>query len=58
MVVDMTESDNSQALAETRYLEQTGTGAIMRQREKDDSGWTNIDDIDWEKLWVKTLPES
>lgn len=54
----MTESDNSQALAETRYLEQTGTGAIMRQREKDDSGWTNIDDIDWEKLWVKTLPES
>lgn len=39
-----------QAIQETLYLEQTGTLDIVRQREKDDSGVTNIDDIDWENL--------
>ena len=35
------------AIQETLFLEQTGK---VRDREKDDSSFTNIDDIDWEAL--------
>ena len=38
------------AIQETLFLEQTGTLDKVRDREKDDSGFTNIDDIDWEAL--------
>lgn len=38
------------AIQETMYLENAGVGKIVREREKDNSGFTNIDDIDWDEL--------
>ena len=38
------------AIHETMYLENNGVGDVVRQREKDDSGFTDIDEIDWDKL--------
>ena len=38
------------SIAETLYLENTGTLAKVREREDDTSGFTNVDDIDWDKL--------
>ena len=38
------------AIQETMYLENNGVGDVVRQREKDDSGCTDIDEIDWDKL--------
>lgn len=38
------------ATQETRYLESNGVGKVVRKREKDDSGFTDIDDINWDKL--------
>ena len=38
------------AIKETMYLENNGVGDVVRQREKDDSGFTDVDDIDWDKL--------
>lgn len=38
------------AIQETMYLENAGVGKVVREREKDDSGFTDIDDIDWDKL--------
>ncbi|MGN4158064.1 prevent-host-death protein, partial [Staphylococcus auricularis] len=31
-------------------LESTGIMDKVREREKDDSGYTNIDDLDWDNL--------
>ena len=38
------------AIQETLLLEQTGTLKEAREREKDNSGFTDIDDIDWKEL--------
>ncbi|HCT0500937.1 TPA: prevent-host-death protein, partial [Staphylococcus pseudintermedius] len=38
------------SIQETLFLEYTGTMDKVRAREKDDSGYTNIDDIDWDNL--------
>lgn len=38
------------SIQETIYLESTGTMDKVREREKDNSGTTNIDDIDWDNL--------
>ncbi|MBD8087268.1 type II toxin-antitoxin system Phd/YefM family antitoxin [Limosilactobacillus sp. c11Ua_112_M] len=38
------------AIQETMYLEETGVGDIVRQRESDNSGFTDVDEIDWDKL--------
>ena len=38
------------AIMETMYLESNGVGKTVRKREKDNSGFTNIDDIDWDSL--------
>lgn len=38
------------AIQETLFLEQTGTLEKVRDCEKDDSGFTDIDDIDWQAL--------
>ena len=38
------------AIQETMYLENNGVGDVVRQREKDDSGFTDIDEIDWDKM--------
>jgi PHD/YefM family antitoxin component YafN of YafNO toxin-antitoxin module len=38
------------SLQETLYLEQTGILADVKRREADDSGFTDVDDIDWDKL--------
>ncbi|KRL14860.1 hypothetical protein FD12_GL001187 [Lentilactobacillus rapi DSM 19907 = JCM 15042] len=39
-----------ESMAETIYLENTGELPKARERSTDDSGTTNIDDIDWDKL--------
>jgi prevent-host-death family protein len=39
-----------QSIKETLLLQQTGVLDQVRKREKDDSGFTNIDEIDWDKL--------
>lgn len=38
------------SIKETIYLEATGTMQKVREREQDNSGYTNIDDIDWATL--------
>ena len=38
------------AIQETLLLEQTGTLKEAREREKDNYGFTDIDDIDWKEL--------
>ena len=38
------------AIQETLYLESKGVGEVVRKREKDDSGFTDIDDINWDEL--------
>ncbi|CAM4325510.1 type II toxin-antitoxin system Phd/YefM family antitoxin [Lacicoccus alkaliphilus] len=38
------------SIQETLILEQTGVMDKVREREKDDSGFTNVDEIDWDKL--------
>lgn len=38
------------SIQETLFLEQTGTMDLVRRRELDDSGTTNVDDIDWDNL--------
>lgn len=38
------------AIKETMYLENAGVGKVVREREKDNSGFTDIDNIDWNKL--------
>ena len=38
------------SIAENVYLENTGTLAKARERENDDSGFTNVDEIDWDNL--------
>ncbi|MGO1653146.1 type II toxin-antitoxin system Phd/YefM family antitoxin [Senegalia sp. (in: firmicutes)] len=42
--------ENWQSIQETLMLEQTGVLDQVRKREKDDSGFTNIDEIDWDNL--------
>lgn len=39
-----------QSIQETLLLEQTGVLDQVRKREKDDSGFTNIDEIDWDEF--------
>ncbi|MDT1958969.1 prevent-host-death protein [Carnobacterium divergens] len=38
------------SIKETLMLEQTGTLDKVRQREQDSTGFTNMDDIDWDNL--------
>ena len=38
-------------IQETLYLAQTGTLDHVNRREKDDSSFTNVDDIDWNNLF-------
>lgn len=38
------------SIQETLFLESNGTMDKVREREKDDSGYTNIDDLDWDNL--------
>ena len=39
-----------QSIQETLLLEQTGVLDQVRKREKDDSGFTNVDEIDWDEF--------
>lgn len=39
-----------ESIEETLYLIQTGTMEKVQQREKDNSGFTDLDDIDWDEL--------
>jgi antitoxin YefM len=43
-------NSNCNAVKETIYLEKNGVVDVVRQREKDNSGFTNVEDIDWEQL--------
>lgn len=38
------------AIQETLYLAEHGVAKVIKDRENDNSGWTNIDDIYWDKL--------
>ncbi|MBI5972978.1 MULTISPECIES: type II toxin-antitoxin system Phd/YefM family antitoxin [Staphylococcus] len=38
------------SIQETLYLESTGTMNKIRERLNDNSGYTDIDDIDWARL--------
>ena len=38
------------SIQETLYLETTGTMDKVREREKDNSGYTNVVDLDWDNL--------
>lgn len=38
------------SIQETLFLEATGTMEKVREREKDKSSYTNINDIDWDSL--------
>lgn len=38
------------AIEETLFLEQSGVMDRVRKREKDDTGFTDVDDLDWESL--------
>ncbi|WP_047503379.1 MULTISPECIES: type II toxin-antitoxin system Phd/YefM family antitoxin [unclassified Staphylococcus] len=38
------------SIQETLYLETTGTMDKVREREKDNSGYTNVDDLNWDNL--------
>ncbi len=38
------------SIQETLLLEQTGVLDQVRKLEKDESGFTNVDDIDWDSL--------
>jgi PHD/YefM family antitoxin component YafN of YafNO toxin-antitoxin module len=38
------------SIKETLFLEQSGVLDVVRKREKDDTGFTDIDDIEWDKL--------
>lgn len=38
------------AIKETLFLEQIGTLDIVKKREQDDTGFINVDDIDWDDL--------
>lgn len=39
-----------ESIEETLYLIQTGVMEKVQQRENDKSGFTDIDDIDWDEL--------
>ncbi|RIO42045.1 type II toxin-antitoxin system Phd/YefM family antitoxin [Staphylococcus saprophyticus] len=38
------------SIQETLYLESTGTMDKVRERENDNSGFTDIDDLDWDNI--------
>jgi PHD/YefM family antitoxin component YafN of YafNO toxin-antitoxin module len=38
------------SIQETLFLEQAGVLDVVRSREKDDTGFTDIDDINWEDI--------
>ncbi|MFY2153221.1 type II toxin-antitoxin system Phd/YefM family antitoxin [Mammaliicoccus sciuri] len=38
------------SIQETLFIELTGTMNEVRNREKDNSGYTDIDDLDWDNL--------
>jgi prevent-host-death family protein len=42
--------DDWNSIKETQFLEATGVMDKVRERELDDSGFTNIDEIDWDNL--------
>lgn len=39
-----------ESIEETLHLIQTGTLEKVQKREEDNSGFTNVDDIDWDEL--------
>lgn len=41
---------NWDPIQETMYLEENGVGDVVRHRKEDHSGFTDVDDIDWENL--------
>ena len=38
------------SIQETLYLESTGTMDKVREREKDNTGYTDIDSLDWDTI--------
>lgn len=44
------DSDDWNAIQETLFLAERGVDKVIKEREADKSGWTDVDDIDWDKL--------
>ncbi|WP_367341250.1 type II toxin-antitoxin system Phd/YefM family antitoxin [Limosilactobacillus sp.] len=42
--------DDWNAIQETLFLVNNGVDKQIKEREQDDSGFTDVDDIDWDKL--------
>lgn len=42
--------DDWHAIKETLFLINNGVDKQVKEREQDDSGFTDVDDIDWDKL--------
>ena len=43
--------DDWNAIQETLFLVNNGVDKQIKDREQDDSGFTDVDDIDWDNLW-------
>ncbi|MDR2114320.1 MAG: type II toxin-antitoxin system Phd/YefM family antitoxin [Bifidobacteriaceae bacterium] len=43
-------TEDWESIEETLYLEATGALAQVRSREADSSGFTDVDDLDWDNL--------
>lgn len=50
MYLDLYIFQQASLLGFSYFLEATGTMDKVREREHDNSGYTNIDDIDWARL--------
>jgi len=48
--VTMIPMDYWRSIKETLFLEQTGVLDAVRERQSDASGFTDVDDIDWDSL--------
>lgn len=43
-------AEDWRAIQETLFLAQHSVDKVIKERELDNSGWTDVDDIDWDQL--------
>ncbi|GFI21237.1 type II toxin-antitoxin system Phd/YefM family antitoxin [Lactobacillus johnsonii] len=43
-------AEDWRAIQETLFLAQHGVDKVIKERELDNSGWTDVEDIDWDQL--------
>ncbi len=44
------DSNDCSTIQRTIFLAERGVDKVIKKREANNSGWTNVDDIDWNKL--------